>query len=411
MAHNRIRSGNTKGGFLHPDLDYGGSSVVVAGDQIFMVGCTGLALEGKSFVGEGDPVAQAHQALSNVRVLLQEAGSKIEDICMINVYTTDVSYVDLVYPVIADYLKGVIPTNTSITVKALAESYIDFEIDVWAVLPDDSKKGHHRVNVSNLGNNYLMKGLEFLTAGAVRANDHIFLQGQTGLSLDGSYFVGEKDPASQAHQAMSNVKELLFLAGGTLSDICKVTTYVKDPMVRPMVYPVIAEHLKGVCPVSTGVVVKSLSFETCDFQIDVFANIAQNENRGHERLRISDPNYLPDVDYPLSKVVLAGDGIFLQGQTGIDLEGQGFVGKGDPVSQAEKAMQNVEQLLKEAGSDLSDICKVTTYIPDHSHRKLIYPVIGQYLKGVHPASTGIVPMALANTEVDFEIDVFAVKSE
>ena len=119
---------------------------------------------------------------------------------------------------------------------------------------------------------------------------------------------------------------------------------------------------------------------------------------------------MPDVDYPLSKVVLAGDGIFLQGQTGIDLDGQGFVGKGDPVSQAEKAMQNVEQLLKEAGSDLSDICKVTTYIPDHSHRILIYPVIGQYLKGVHPASTGIVPMALANTEVDFEIDVFAVKS-
>jgi enamine deaminase RidA (YjgF/YER057c/UK114 family) len=230
------------------------------------------------------------------------------------------------------------------------------------------------------------------------------------MSLDGSCFVGEGNPASQAHQAMLNVKELLALAGGDLSDICKVTTYVKDPTVRSMVYPVIAKHLQGVCPVSTGVVAKALPFEICDFQIDVFAQIAQNRNVGHERFRISDPNYLPGLDYPLSKVVLAGNVLFLQGQTGIDLSGKGFVGKGDPVVQAEKAMQNVEQLLSEAGSDLNDICKVTTYIPDHSHRKLIYPVIGQYLKGVHPTSTGIVPMALANPEVDFEIDVFAVRS-
>lgn len=410
MAHSRIRSGNTKGGFLHPELNYGGSKVVVAGDQIFMVGCTGLTLDDNNFVGEGDPVAQAHQALRNVTILLEEAGSKIEDICMINVYTTDDSYSELVYPVIANYLNGVIPTNTSITVKSLAESYIDFEIDVWAVLPDDPKSDHQRLKVSNLGNDYFMKGLEFLTAGVVRANDHVFLQGQTGMTLDGNYFVGEEDPVAQAHQAMSNVKELLELAGGDLSDICKVTTYVKDPMVRSMVYPVIAEHLQGVCPVSTGVVAKSLSLEICDFQIDVFAKIAQNRNVGHERIRVSDPNYLPGVDYPLSKVVLAGNGIFLQGQTGIDLDEKGFVGKGDPVGQAEKAMQNVEQLLKEAGSGLADICKVTTYIPDHSHRKLIYPVIGRYLKGVHPTSTGIVPMALANPELDFEIDVFAVKS-
>ena len=77
MAHKRIRVGNTKGGHLAPDLDYGSSQAVVAGDQVFLVGCTGLTLDGKNFIGEGDPAAQAETAMQNVRTLLEEAGMPV----------------------------------------------------------------------------------------------------------------------------------------------------------------------------------------------------------------------------------------------------------------------------------------------------------------------------------------------
>jgi enamine deaminase RidA (YjgF/YER057c/UK114 family) len=40
-------------------------------------------------VGPGDPDAQTENAMRYAQILLEEAGSKLEDICKITVYVTD----------------------------------------------------------------------------------------------------------------------------------------------------------------------------------------------------------------------------------------------------------------------------------------------------------------------------------
>jgi enamine deaminase RidA (YjgF/YER057c/UK114 family) len=90
-----------------------------------------------AFVGEGDPAAQAENAMQIVRILIEEAGAQMEDICKITTYVTEAEYRDLVYPVIAKHLQGVYPCSTGVVVKALGKPYADFEIDVFAVIPDD----------------------------------------------------------------------------------------------------------------------------------------------------------------------------------------------------------------------------------------------------------------------------------
>ena len=120
---------------------------------------------------------------------------------------------------------------------------------------------------------------------------------------------------------------------------------------------------------------------------------------------------LPQVDYELSSVVLAGHTVFIQGQTGILLDKEGFVGKGDPEKQAENAMLCVRVLLEEVGSSVNDICKITTYVTNSSYRPLVYPVIARHLGDVYPCSTGIVVKGLAEPWIDFEIDVYAVISK
>ncbi len=137
MSHLRIGKTNTKGGPLFPDLDFGVSRAVRAGNLVFLQGQTGLKLDKTGFIGEGDPAAQAETAMQNVRTLLEEAGARMEDICKITTYVTEASYREQVYPVIARHLKGVDPVGTGLVVKALAEPYIDFEIDVIAVIPTD----------------------------------------------------------------------------------------------------------------------------------------------------------------------------------------------------------------------------------------------------------------------------------
>lgn len=137
MAHQRIRTSSTKGGNIFPDIDYGISKAVRAGNMVFVEGQTGLTMDGSGFVGEGDPAAQAENALACVKILLEEAGAQLTDICKITVYVTDVSYRELVYPVIAKHLQGVYPCSTGVVVKALGKPYADFEIDVFAVIPEN----------------------------------------------------------------------------------------------------------------------------------------------------------------------------------------------------------------------------------------------------------------------------------
>lgn len=116
------------------------------------------------------------------------------------------------------------------------------------------------------------------------------------------------------------------------------------------------------------------------------------------------------LDNDLCQAVRAGNTVYVRGQVGTDFEGR-LVGLGDPAAQADQAMKNVEQLLEEAGSDLSHIVKTTTYITDPRFREPVYRVVGQWLKGVFPISTGLVVAGLAQPEWLMEIDVIAVIPE
>ena len=117
------------------------------------------------------------------------------------------------------------------------------------------------------------------------------------------------------------------------------------------------------------------------------------------------------LDNDLCQAVVANGIVFLRGQIGQDLDTRESVGVGDVAAQAEKAMANIAMLLDEAGSKLEDICKVTIYLVDIRYREAVYNVVGRWLKGVYPVSTGIVVSALARPEWLGEIDATAVISQ
>jgi len=107
-------------------------------------------------------------------------------------------------------------------------------------------------------------------------------------------------------------------------------------------------------------------------------------------------------------VVARGRTVFIRGQVGQELETAVNVGVGDPVAQADQAMRNIKQLLTEAGATLEHICKITIYLTDARIREPVYRVIGSWLRGVFPVSTGIIVAGLARPEWLVEIDVIAV---
>ena len=92
----------------------------------------------------------------------------------------------------------------------------------------------------------------------------VFVRGQVGQDLD---------TAAQAHQAMSNIERLLGEAGASLQHICKITIYLTDQRYREAVYRTIGGWLKGVYPVSTGIVVVALARPEWLVEGDVIAVI------------------------------------------------------------------------------------------------------------------------------------------
>ncbi|QIK63695.1 RidA family protein [Leucobacter viscericola] len=133
----------------------------------------------------------------------------------------------------------------------------------------------------------------------------------------------------------------------------------------------------------------------------------------HTRLRkfnTKDTYPEQNLDNDLCQAVVANGVVYLRGQIGQDLDTRESVGVGDVVAQTERAMQNIQMLLEEAGSGLEDIVKVTIYIIDPRYREDVYRTMGKYLRGVFPVSTGIVVQALARPEWLVEIDATAVLS-
>ncbi|WP_027958282.1 MULTISPECIES: RidA family protein [unclassified Halomonas] len=109
---------------------------------------------------------------------------------------------------------------------------------------------------------------------AVRAGNTIYVRGQVGTDFDGN-LVGLGDPAAQAEQAMKNIQQLLQEAGSHLSHIVKTTTYITDPRFREPVYREVGKWLKGVYPISTGLVVAGLAQPEWLMEIDVIAVIPE----------------------------------------------------------------------------------------------------------------------------------------
>ena len=107
-------------------------------------------------------------------------------------------------------------------------------------------------------------------------------------------------------------------------------------------------------------------------------------------------------------VVARGATVFLRGQCPQDLDSGRDIDSHDPAEQARKVVENILQLLSEAGAAPEHLVKLVVYLTDVRHREPVYRVLGEMLPGVHYASTGLVVVALARSSWLVEIDATAV---
>jgi enamine deaminase RidA (YjgF/YER057c/UK114 family) len=115
-----------------------------------------------------------------------------------------------------------------------------------------------------------------------------------------------------------------------------------------------------------------------------------------------------DNDLCQAVVTKGGRTVWMRGQCPQSLDDARNIESHDPAEQTHKVMQNIRQLIEEAGGDMSHLVKLVVYITDVHHREVVYQTMGTYIKGVYPVSTGLVVQALARPDWLVEIDATAV---
>ena len=118
-----------------------------------------------------------------------------------------------------------------------------------------------------------------------------------------------------------------------------------------------------------------------------------------------------DNDLCQAVVTKGGKTIWLRGQCPQNLDDAVNLDSKDPAEQTRKVMQNIEQLINEAGGEMKHLVKIVVYITDIKNREAVYRAIGEFTKGIYPVSTGLVVSALARPEWLVEIDATAVVPE
>lgn len=118
-----------------------------------------------------------------------------------------------------------------------------------------------------------MPGSRGMAAQCYRLGNLVCMTGQVAYTLDGQRLVGVGDPAAQTRQVMENIRALMAMAGGSLADVVKITTYVTDRAHREQIYPIIQGYFGDLKPCGTGVIVKGLAREEFLVEIDAWGFI------------------------------------------------------------------------------------------------------------------------------------------
>lgn len=134
--------------------------------------------------------------------------------------------------------------------------------------------GHKRLRTFNTKDTYPEQNLDNdLCQAVVARGTVIFLRGQCPQELDGAKNIDSHDPVDQTHKVMQNIRQLVEECGGKMEHVVKVVVYLTDIRHREAVYRTMGGYIKGVYPVSTGLVVQALARPEWLVEIDATAVI------------------------------------------------------------------------------------------------------------------------------------------
>ena len=116
--------------------------------------------------------------------------------------------------------------------------------------------------------------------------------------------------------------------------------------------------------------------------------------------------HAPAAVGPYCHAVQAGDFVFTSGQIGLNPENQELVEGIE--AQTKQVLENLTEVLKAAGLDMSDVIKTTVFLDDVNDFAVVNGIYETYFGDSKPARSCVEVAALPKGDL-IEIEVIAVK--
>ena len=122
------------------------------------------------------------------------------------------------------------------------------------------------------------------------------------------------------------------------------------------------------------------------------------------RLISSGSTFEEQIGY--SRAVVDEDWVFVSGTTGFDYATMSI--SDSLLEQTEQCLKNIESALRQAGSSLGDVVRVTYVLPNGAEFEQCWAVLRKYFGDVRPAAM-MISAGLADPRMKIEIEVTARK--
>ena len=118
-------------------------------------------------------------------------------------------------------------------------------------------------------------------------------------------------------------------------------------------------------------------------------------------------NQAPGAIGPYSQAIEVGDFVFASGQIALD-PATGAIVEGGIAEQTRQALTNAQNILKAAGTDLTNVVKTTVYLDNMDDFAAMNEVYAQFFSEPFPARSAVAVEKLPKGAL-VEVEVLAVK--
>jgi reactive intermediate/imine deaminase len=354
------------------------SPAVDAGDYVYVSGQGPRGADGSvpaSFRG------QVHQALDNIKAIVEAAGLTMDHVVYTQVYLEDIGKYDEMNAVFAEYFPKSPPARAVLGVARVPESSI--EISAVAVRDLAGRRSVYPPNYNHS---------ESASPG-VLTHDRLFISSMSG--SDPATGRVPDDPAAQVDLALDRLQAVAKAAGLELANMVFVNPYLTSKMPSHVMNERYARRFEfGNTPARATIDVTSLPGGA---HIE-YTGVAVRDLKQRKAVR---PKNMPPSP-TASPCVFAGDTLYCSAKDGFIPGPHGGIYATTTQHQLRQSMRNLLDNLEEAGMNFDEVVDTNVYLDDLSDLPVFDAVYAQYFGRVLPARTTIQQIAPTERKADEE---------